>query len=164
MKKYFTKYLPVEGEIKEGDYIQVPHALGAVGKVIKIKQGKEESIYHYGERNFCIASHCHRVKLFLCSRDIQVGDDVWDSGNGYYKADQMLVDLLTGPAVAALKEVPVKVIGEISPHATWVTEGMEFDEDEVKTLYDRRFLPIDHWLPNAIKRIVAVVGPCGHFH
>ena len=50
----------------------------------------------------------------------------------------------------------IKVIGEISPDATWVKEGDEFDESD-----------IDHggWVDEDLKTIlIKIKGPCGHFH
>lgn len=63
------------------------------------------------------------IKLFICSRDIQVGDDYFNErlelkGHAY----KIPVDV----------ERCYKVIGEISPEAKWVTENMEIDEEDTK--------------------------------
>lgn len=79
-KKYFAKWLPVEGEIKDGDYWQHPdgpvfpyteaHAKGPI-KTLKPK----------------------KVKLFLCSGDIQVGDNIlWEKQT--YCADEKYKDYI----------------------------------------------------------------------
>jgi len=72
--------------------------------------------------------------LFLCSRDIQAGDEV-----------QSKLGTLDGKVEhkfqleEALKEdVWFKVIGEISPEAIWVKEGDEFDEDEISKSHNKR--------------------------
>ncbi len=58
LKLYFTKYLPVKGEIKDGE-------LGlSINNAIYTHQ--EHLGSNYGKP----------VRLFLCSRDIQVGDEV----------------------------------------------------------------------------------------
>ncbi len=64
MKTYFCKFLPVEGEIKEDDRYRVK---GTDKVLIANKHFKEID-----------QSLLEKVKLFLCSRDIQVGDKVLD--------------------------------------------------------------------------------------
>ena len=96
MKPYFTKYLPVEVEIKEGEPFDT--IVGIYGK---------------------------KMKLFLCSRDIQVGDTFHSfSGMSELKWDGKF----------QLHPDDFKVIGEISNEATWVKEGDEFDESEIKII------------------------------
>lgn len=114
-KKYFTKYFPVEGEIKEGDrYFRD-------GSLVIIAARKSD--IEYCNNNPSI----EKVKLFLCSRDIQVGDE------GVYYAGVLLPDKIE-QSVLGLADRPnefYKAIGEVSPEAVWVTEGMEFDEEEL---------------------------------
>lgn len=92
-------------------------------------------------------------KLMLCSRDIRVDDEFiipfdsvlnWDirvndkaictsiSMDGkmfHYKAPVSFGGHVYSGVHIDLK--PFKVIGEISSEATWVKEGMEFDEDDI---------------------------------
>lgn len=65
MSKYFTKYIPVEGEIKEGDMIRHP----TTGNV---------STHFDGDGVHWINNHTDwkKVKLLLCSRDITLDDCV----------------------------------------------------------------------------------------
>ena len=120
-KKYFTKYLPVEGEIKEGDKYSCPHK----GHGIDLGNG----IPHKPKTIICTYPHsgytckdCYKIKFFLCSRDIEPGDQVYsDFDNGYL-----------GIAKKKSEGFNFKMIGEISPEATWVKEGDEFDEGEIK--------------------------------
>lgn len=181
-KLYFAKYLPAKGEIKDGQLgISVNGALYTHHEHL----GKE-----YGKP----------VKLFLCSRDIQVGDKVLcpmpyqndrleefiivERPAGYNL--DMLVGIfsdgrqMTEPAY--LNQSTFKVIGEISPEATWVKEGDEFDEEEIGILYnfvgedsDDELFTIDsfwkeakRWyhgkVPKYINPPIAIKGPCGHFH
>lgn len=163
MKTYFAKYLPVEGDIKIGDKFY-EEGLG-----IGTRVGKK-GIYDF-----------QKVKLFLCSRDIQVGDEVMDS-TGTLKAK---LDIQPQPNEIASGKY-IKVIGEISPEATWVKEGDEFDEDEVqfKLIYEQDYeddsieiVSEEEWLKAKLKdklkmfnfitlyeKIIEIKGPCGHFH
>lgn len=162
--KYFTKYLPVEGEIKEGDYYLNN------GTPTKRTEGTEDKSY----------LNQQKVKLFLCSRDIQVGDTVHYPLNNYIPV-QWLGGNLTGHEF--------KVIGEISPNAIWVKEGDEFDEDQIKLTTpfvgyvclckeksgERQRSCIYYYeMPHGscsegcarteTKKVFLIKGPCGHYH
>lgn len=161
---YFTKYLPVEGEIKAGDghfktkfvaglsevsekeyYANGGDEINPTGKVegdrIYIKD--QGSWYHKGE--------CQKVKLFLCSRDIQVGDKAYfNTTSDPVEVTKVENGMLTnkGGKTYSVDE-SFKVIGEISPNASWVTEGMEFDENDVEkwithvnTLQEREIIKV----------------------
>lgn len=71
MKPYFAKYLPVEGEVKDGDY-----AINSAGSIAQYLVNNDES------RKF------QKVQLFLCSRDIQVGDTFIDEKGYKYVYDE----------------------------------------------------------------------------
>lgn len=122
MRKYFTKYLPVEGEVQEG------------GKFLHTKTGLIETAIHVHGPH----THPHKpVKLFLCSRDIQVGDKYFNTDYNLYRT--ALKFAATSPdlvyfdesTVFDYREDCIKVVGEVSPDAVWVTEGMEFDETDL---------------------------------
>lgn len=121
-KKYFAKYLPVEGEIKEGDYWQ--HPKGAIFP------------YTEGYAKGPIASlKPKKVKLFLCSRDIQVGDKVLNSKmTGDLDVTEDILELIQSEP----NEGWFKVVGEISPEARWIKEGDEFDKDDIEHVNGRR--------------------------
>jgi hypothetical protein len=127
MKTYFAKYLPVEGEIKEGDYFI---------------RSKCNTIMHAGDISITEKANLlkyPKAKLFLCSRDIQVGDRVWNQDSGYGEVKEIDIEGETLGVKYDLQDYEVeedfkyivKVIGEISPEAKWVKEGDEFDEGEV---------------------------------
>lgn len=101
MGKYFAKYLPVEGGFK---------------RVVKNDQGIPID-YH------------QEVKLFLCSRDIQVGDKIWD------KIGEIYIEVNNKKALELYYKYNngnwIKVIGPISPQALWVKEGDKFDENQL---------------------------------
>jgi len=148
MSKYFVKYLPVEGEIKKGDKLFDPpmHRMGVMealtdneGIRIKAKGGT-------------------KVKLFLCSRDIDwTKCTTLETHIPFKQKDE--------------NDLPFQVIGEISPEATWVKEGDEFDESSVSEVWqgtdnvvgtdagpDDYYKNLNH--PSWFK----IKGPCGHFH
>lgn len=119
--KYFTKYLPVEGEIKKGDKF-------------KCAKGENDRILvNEGIVPIKDTIHYQKVKLFLCSRDIQVGDEFFDNkGNKYvYQTEDFEESYFES-------DLAYKVIGEVSPDATWVKEGMEFNDDQIMKDYPRR--------------------------
>lgn len=128
-KPYFTKWIPVEGEIKEGD-------------TIIYTNGATQHIAEYRSPYYDKYSNLKKLKLFLCSRDIQIGDKdihtgiMQDYGEEIVKEVkyQHQLDFMRGVSEANKTEI-FKVIGEPSPKAIWVEEGMEFDEDEAKKSY-----------------------------
>lgn len=74
MKQYFTKYLPVEGEIKEGDIVT---CMGYTGIYTSFEFGKGFRLQFpngkanlFPEDELSEEDYKHqKVKLFLCSRD-----------------------------------------------------------------------------------------------
>lgn len=108
-------------------------------------------------------------KLILTSTDIHVGDKVQEwYGNKLYReyiVDEIYQDkdsegtihtMIKGGNEAVDSKNCFKVVGEISPEATWVREGDEFDEDEVT---EPMFKDV-----GSFKKYCYIKGPCGHFH
>lgn len=134
MKKYFAKWLTVEGTINKGDMFYHPFS--------------KTNMYSLGED--WVGTDCKLIKLFLCSRDIQVGD----------KADLF------------------KILAEISSEATWIKDGDEFNENEVKLYWQPgghggetwNLVSIDHLPIDFIKEtkpdlVAKIICPhCKHFH
>lgn len=118
MKKYFAHYLPVEGKVEAGDYC----IDNLTKEVFKMGKGINTMPKNLQDK---LRENATKVKLFLCSRDIQVGDKCI-ALDGLYIVPQSESDL-----AISKEEGHFKVIGEISPDATWVKEGDEFDEDEI---------------------------------
>lgn len=131
MKKYFTKYLPVEGEIKEikDTWVITPSGLGQfeLRSHTTDLQPTSQIVVHTknGYKSFNELD-IKPIKLFLCSRDIQGGDRVADEKGQNYYVDYGNI------SVIGSKIQGYKVIGEISPDAIWVKEGDEFDENEIQ--------------------------------
>lgn len=139
MKQYFTKYLPVEGEIKGREKVMYK---GVIMNCHSVSSQSEEG---KGNRRhaFCtediwpqheipvFLDECKKVKLFLCSRDIQVGDEAripYPSGEARITPTKHTIISIRN---VVAKNNGYKVIGEISPNAIWVKEGDEFDEEEI---------------------------------
>lgn len=119
MKPYFVKYLPVEGEIKEGDSWMNP-----VTNVYWEAATKEDI-----DKINSLGRECKKTKLFLCSRDIQVGDKVTNNQDAIIPWNEdMQILFETG---VLLKDGLFKIVGEISPEAVWVKEGDEFISEGV---------------------------------
>ena len=152
MKKYFAKYLPVEGEIKDGDY----YHWAVTNTIQKFKALSERKP----------SSDCTKMKLYLCSRDIQVDDEYYNEEFEFTKYPNKSI------AGSQTEFVGVngsyKTIGEISPEAAWVKEGDEFDEDEI--MYLVKDLISGDWRlniepdPTIDLQRFAILGPCKHFH
>lgn len=187
MKPYFAKWIPVEGEIKEGDWFlwkdegtDSPHLFRCVGLTgedhLQVKWSKETGCYWrdtlnesgYGDWNKAFAK---KVKLFLCSNDIQVGDKFRLISNQSKEFEASKVEIGSGESyfpkemLIYHKEDQVqywfhlnacfKVIGEISPEAIWVKEGDKFDSSEISFMWDTGENS-QGWF--------RIKGPCGHFH
>jgi len=122
MKK-FAKYLPVEGEI------EVPCIV-----LETLTNGKTE-LFQVDNFNDINLETQKLAKLFLCSRDIQVGDDIQHTSGENGVCDEIIGDALhfSGDIEGHYSSINqwFKVIGKISPKAVWVTEGMEFDEGDI---------------------------------
>ncbi len=119
MKKYFAKYLPVEGEIKDDDHFEEEDITG-----------KKYILKNLGPLSLLPHDHLKRrqkVKLFLCSKDIEVGDIV---------KEQLLNGELEDFTIHTLNDIDLdkqfKVIGEITSDAIWVKEGDEFIAEGVE--------------------------------
>lgn len=164
-KSYFAKYLPVEGEIKHG----MLYHNGVDVNVRTSSNPNDDEIY----------LKYKKVKFFLCSRDIQVGDKLqiqqyngdpnWcatfnkEDFEGHFVCN--FIDVHDNSEFGVLAKDAIKVIGEISPDATWVKEGDEFDEDEwigwnnmYNQSHDKKFHE------GVLYKDIRIKGPCGHFH
>lgn len=162
MKKYFLKYLPVSGEIKEGDSVEITSLKDYKSKTgNRIIVPKASSILlnniagsrtAKGHENWM---NPIKMELFLCTRGIQVGDNVITcrTKDDYWRDDPIKTSYPCKGVVESQGDLPaiwnikmegeyilpfpknycIKVIGLISPEALfYVKEGMEFNEDEVQ--------------------------------
>lgn len=113
--KYFTKYLPVEGEIHSGGkYWNKQHQCADdIGDEIHVAMLRIGAF--------------KPAKLFLCSRDIKKRD-IMTSQYGGNEHPAFVTHNCHDIGC-------VKVIGEISEGAKWVTEGMEFERNQLHAMY-----------------------------
>ena len=162
--KYFTKYLPVEGEIKPDDLYFQTYKEGQVGKANK----DDYSNGAYKDKQ--------KVKLFLCSRDIAVGDKIRYEAipdkewivNEHGKERDGFQNLNHAKGCFGFK-----VIGEVSPEVRFVKEGDEFSDDEVAFIYepgedmDREYISIDEKKRHRSKKYLNTIAIkckcCGNF-
>lgn len=167
-KPYFAKYLPVEGEIKEGDwYIPKSSKLILQSLMTEVSYGVPiAGIIMNTTKQLSHTFHSEplqKVKLFLCSRDIKVGDIVKDS----LFNEHLVTDNYMGNK-HQWEGNWFKVIGEVSPEAKWVKEGDEFGEDELMAIPGGASVrkPINRrkpeWLGN--NTIIEIKGSDGYFH
>lgn len=185
MSKYFSQFLPVEGEIKKNDYLIDP-TLPTLGIMQAITDNEGKLIKNRGGS---------KVILFVCSKDIQVGDKIDGEISVRFHSPKLVVaDGETGPKEGNWGNIsifrdPYKIIGEVSPEATWVKNGDVFDEikyycinidafgewdsyifsEEEFKKRDMKPLPKDASIfgnsPRGMWfRYIKVKGPCGHFH
>lgn len=171
--KYFTEYIQTEGPIVEGDMIAF--------------EGNMNDILMFGKEVIPPAKWSDKkVKLVLCTRDIQVGDkiqylsrdgEMWFEGildkiEGEYiflKEDRFMDDY----HMSYLLKDAYKVIGKVSSQAVWVTKGMEFDTSELayvmgepKYPYYFEFSDIKCWDIEGMKKFPIAIksSQCKHFH
>lgn len=149
MNKYFAKYLPVGGEIKKEDMVIWHHQQGTSIPM------KRSELHPSWLRNSIIK----KVELFLCTRDIKIGEDFVhiEKGEGLFTvADEL--DLQKMEGWKNMKKV-YKVLGSISPEATWIKENDEFNESSLLPIV---LADIEH--KGKTENIIKIKGPCGHFH
>jgi hypothetical protein len=103
-------------------------------------------------------------KMMLISRDIKIGDEVWNPVMN--RKETVIKDASlfgSSETITDLMEVEqcnsFKVIGEISSQATWIVEGDEF---ELKHFNPLSGADIEH--KRSTKQIIRIKGPCGHYH
>lgn len=158
MSQYFAKLLVVGGDdIEDGDYYLFE------GKITKCKKSIiPELKQFYGEE--WDSNWFQKVKLFICTINIQVGDkfrhyhidpkksaelkkpvhdfnnlakeedtcDKVEDGKVWWSRDSIYVQHRVNYATGI--EGTFKVIGEVSPDATWVREGDQFTEEDIKDI------------------------------
>lgn len=139
-KPYFAKFLPVEGEIKPGDWFHV--------------SGPHEGFYQNTSAITVVELDGYimeKVKLFLCSNELRLGK-AYDAGwcEVVKIFDSVANVEYPDCKLSRPKEALLSVIGEISPKATWVKEGDEFEESEINITHlfrpkiNKRWVEIDY--------------------
>lgn len=126
-KKYFVQLLAVEEEIEIEDKVDVYVPVGEppyYHEIATVKGFNEEEDVLIFDTFTVGKSFCKKVKLFLCSTDIQVGDEIcWlDIYGKIQKTVPSTQDFIDSA------EDCFKPLGEISLEAIWIKEGDEFDD------------------------------------
>jgi hypothetical protein len=184
-KKYFAKYIQVKVEINEirtGDKVtsNEPYLKGLIGTYL----GGNDFLNHNNEivnlPDWQNRFKFKKVKLVLCSRDIQAGDILKECNKDnkerivhHFEPVLLFGVYVYEPWPSENEEwiqadQAFKVIGEISPEAIWVKEGDEFDEDEVHVVGENSWgerQSIDLYKETDNPKIYCEIkGPCGYFH
>lgn len=159
-KKHVAKYLPVGGEITVGDRVIDKHEGLSSYCGISAEENGVHLFYTDDEHQdpwTSDAAYFHsqnKVKLFLCSKDVQVGDLSWGhNGAPYknYKLEEVIIEKLPESEIdSSFSAVypphstdeciipsfpvyePFKVVGEILTPG--IKEGQEFTEEEASYL------------------------------
>ena len=170
--KAIAKYLPVEGEIKEGDKVMFPNGIiadmlsgtevnGKLGYSIDAAQGVKKA----KEALDSFIGQEKKLKLFAVTHDIEVGDEVISKING--RKSTIKVD----QEIEILKDICFKVLGELSPKAIWVNEGdvIKIEDQDGTLIYwhiteDGRRQTWTFGAPLESNKYLRVLGPCGHYH
>lgn len=168
-KKYFVKFIIVEGDVEFNDYFLAdPLSDSEPYEIMRATKNVELDLIKL--------KGYPKIKPFLCSNKIQIGDKNIKY-LGAYSSNHPIIIENENDKEFAIQWDAYKIIGEISPEATWVKEGMEFDEDEIRySLFDS-FEWIDnydmnnkndkeHWntAQYPYQKFIKIKGSCGHFH
>lgn len=126
MESFFAAYIPVSGEIQDGDTIRYD------GEYYKVVKGPSSGP---GEIEMDLVKYLHsnvqKVALLLCSYDIKEGDMV-----SSLLTDRTYFTKASKEHVSSNKNVDnnnryFKVVGEVSPKASWVKDGDKIDVNEL---------------------------------
>lgn len=152
--KYFTKYIPVEGEAKIGDMVKLVN---------------DPADAHIADAD-CIHVGCDKVKLFLCSKDIKIGDRMTlEDEDGVMGSSIVTTEPSELIKKAALKGLAYTIMGEISSEALrYVKEGMEYEENDTFPYHihdeNGKIVYLDKYDEPVDTPIYCIKGPCGHYH
>lgn len=147
--KAIAKYLPVEGKIKDGDTIL--HHKGGLYTAIS---NNGVLCIETEEYSGAIGPELYKVvKLSAVTQDdISNGDKVWDELRKTYWT--------CSDKINCNGEIYWKVLGELSPNATWVKEGAKIEIREITHL--KQVSLSETGLVGT--GVYEVLGPCGHYH
>lgn len=159
MSLYVIKLLPVLGELEIGDITFWDNCEGYYNnQFVKVDKGFLTHAQSSGWKKF---------KYFLCSYNLQTGDEFYHNNLNYsypekrYNYDPESIDISGGENF--------KVVGKISPEATWVKDGDKINEDDWRWITyffdDLVILPKDRKYDQKEEPVtLQIKGCCGHFH
>lgn len=159
--KFIAKYIPVDGEIEEDDKAINP----SNNKVVRVNKACLKNL---------VTSEWKKVRLFICSTDIKVGDLV------RYQDDDWGVPITVSDTMRLKEwikkgdETIFKIVGEISIAAIWVKENDEFDKKDLAYLMGEppkypfyfQFKNIKQWDIEGMKKypIAIKCSQCNTYH
>jgi hypothetical protein len=120
MKKYFTKFLPVEGEPKRGDIV-----MDTEGICVYWGDRSIFGLQYRSEKMISYINKPRRAQLMLCSTELSDGDKAWTIIGNCYDNFRSWYE----------KEFWIKVIAPISKGAKWLKEGQELTESQIVNIY-----------------------------
>jgi len=146
MKRYFTKFLPVDGTPKKGDIIMSTNGVCVIWgdkSFFNIQFQNEEIIKYLKEPRV--------AKLMLCTQDVEVGDKVTTTkDNATFFKDVVTEIRDSGIFTDGIDTDSTglfftndnkfdrqfyKVVAPISTKAKWLKEGQYLEEHEVRIMY-----------------------------
>ncbi len=176
---YFIKFIPQDGDLQIGDKI--------VSGNIALKEGwnwgfhdieTPEDLKHFTElkqlmeRATSVMTRVStvmtkKVKPFLCSMDIKEGDTAYDLEqplSEFYVDKKRLHQIQNDEDFKGMK--PYKILGEVSPAATWIKNGDKFVFGEVKMLIKHDSEPLTYFddVPSILITHFLLKGPDGQFY
>jgi len=147
MKKYFAKYVPIEGKVKEGYHLD---------------KNKNEIIYYNGDYGDVKPSFLIPVKLCICTREIKIGDMAKDTKQpltDFYVDEKDIIRIKSGTDELYSQMDLYKVVGKISSEASWVKEGDMFDREDLMA----NGVGVN-WNDTYDNYTFKIKGKCGRFH
>lgn len=127
--KALIKFLPVEGEIEENDFII---NCGNLGKVISIGKHATKVLFDYPAEpyvpitNSIFKKTAKKVKPFLVTQDKEI-----NKGDKMVTHEGIEVAEYNGFSFDKGGEYCYKILGEASPEATFVKDGKEYEVNEI---------------------------------
>jgi hypothetical protein len=111
-------------------------------------------------RLYWVKEHPKTKKLFLCTEDIEIGDKVLD------ECREQIFIAEEGWEKKHDSDCCYKIIKPISKEATWVRNGMTFEENEIQPFNTLINIPIDikYMSDDQVDCIQIYNEACGHFH
>lgn len=139
-KKYFTKYVPTDGEVKKGDLVREPN-----GKIYVAGEFGEDTgfsyLYNLDGSFYDSSDFFDKIKLVVCTKEINIGDEVNWLFRGKLMGDSVvdisrlrgykLLKELGGLTAWVSKRDAFKIVGVVRTHPVWAKEGMKLGKDDL---------------------------------
>jgi hypothetical protein len=181
--KYFIKLFPTTDKPVDGDLVQIERPIGHILLIIK----GNNAVSQDGALTYPLDKVTPiKLKAFLCSRDIKVDDKIYNNyvNDGLSSTCTKLFtdedreyqwDGIVNDETYFNFTDWYKIVGEVSPDATWIRNNDEFDEEDLCLLPTNMHGQISYIPKEPLKfseeRLIelqfikiGVKGPCGHFH